>query len=62
MGASFRNFRRKIMQQSSYEGLYRLLDLTYEALINGTQPPISFTDMERTSRLIEALLAEENRL
>jgi predicted dehydrogenase len=61
MSASWRNFNRKIMQKTPYEGLYRLLGLTYEALQNGTQPPISFADMERTSRLVEALLAEENR-
>jgi predicted dehydrogenase len=62
MSASFKNFRRKLMQQTPYEGLYRLLDKTYEALIKGTEPPIGFTEMERTSRLIEALLAKENRL
>lgn len=62
MSASFRNFRRKLMQKTPYEGLYKLLDLTYEAIQNGSQPPISFSDMERTSRLIEALLLEENQV
>lgn len=62
MGASVKNFRRKIMQQTPYEGLHRLLDQTYEALAQGKQPPISFEDMERTSRLVETLLAEKNRI
>jgi predicted dehydrogenase len=62
MRASVRNFGRKIMQRTPYEGLHRLLDETYTALINGNPPPISFEDMERTSRLVDALLAEANRV
>ncbi len=61
VGASMRNFRRKIMQRTVYEGLHRLLDLTYEALIDDTPPPISFEDMERTNRLVNALLSEDTR-
>ncbi|HEY9881008.1 MAG TPA: Gfo/Idh/MocA family oxidoreductase [Leptolyngbyaceae cyanobacterium] len=60
MGASFRNFRRKIMQKTPYEGLHRLMGMTYEALLRGEAPPISFDDMARTSRFIDALLLEEN--
>ncbi len=62
MGASIRNFRRKIMQQTPYEGLHHLLNRTYEALVNGKQPPISFEDMAQTSRLVDALLMENNRI
>jgi predicted dehydrogenase len=62
MNASARILRDKLMQKGPYEGLHRLLDLTYEALANGSQPPISFADMERTNRLIEALLAKENQV
>ena len=62
MRSSVRNFSNKIMQRTPYEGLHRLLDETYTALLNGNPPPISFEDMERTSRLIDALLAEENRV
>jgi predicted dehydrogenase len=62
MGASARNFRNKIMQKTPYEGLHYLLDQTYRALSNGQTPPIGFEDMARTSRLVEALLAQENRL
>ena len=62
MNASARNFRRKIMQKTPYEGLHYLLGETYSALSTGQAPPISFDDMARTSQLVEALLAEENRL
>jgi predicted dehydrogenase len=62
IGATFTNFRNKIMQRTCYEGLHLLLDKTYTALIEGKEPPITFTDMERTNRLINALLSEENRL
>ena len=62
MSASARNFRNKIMQKTPYEGLHYLLGQTYEALSNGEAPPISYQDMARTSQLVEALLAERNRL
>ncbi|ACK73636.1 oxidoreductase domain protein [Gloeothece citriformis PCC 7424] len=62
MNDSVRNFRRKIMQQTPYEGLHRLLEITYQSLIDGKEPPITFEDMARTSRLIEALLAQENQI
>lgn len=62
IGASFTNFRNKIMQRTVYEGMHRLLDKTYEALQKGEAPPISFEDMERTNRLINALLSQANRV
>lgn len=62
MRCSVRNFSRKIMQQTPYEGLHGLLDRTYTALLKGDPPPVSYEDMERTSRLVEALLAQENRV
>lgn len=62
VGASVRNFRDKVMQQTPYEGLHYLLGQTYSALAAGEAPPISFDDMARTSQLVEALLTPENRL
>lgn len=62
MSASVRNFRSKIMQRNAYDGLHYLLDKTYDALSVDQAPPIGFEDMARTSRLVEALLAQENRL
>lgn len=61
VGASLTNFRNKIMQKTVYEGMHRLLDNTYDALINGKAAPISFDDMERTNRLVNALLSETTR-
>ena len=62
MSASVRNFRSKIMQRNAYDGLHYLLGETYAALSEGKAPLIGFEDMARTSRLVEALLAQENRL
>ncbi|MEO0645682.1 MAG: Gfo/Idh/MocA family oxidoreductase [Cyanobacteria bacterium J06650_10] len=62
VGASARNFKNKVMQKTPYEGLHYLLGQTYATLSVGQAPPISFDDMARTSQLVEALLAEENRL
>lgn len=62
INASVSNFRRKVLQQTPYEGLHRLMAQTYSALSSGQAPPISFEDMARTSQLVEALLAQENRL
>ena len=61
MGSSFINFRNKIMQKTPYEGMHRLLNQTYQALIEDKAPPISFEDMERTNRLVNALINAENR-
>jgi predicted dehydrogenase len=60
MSASVQNFRDKLMQRTVYEGMHRLLDLTYQALQTETPLPISFEDMERTNRLIDALVSEAN--
>ncbi len=61
MVSSFRNFYRKVMQITPYEGLSKLLDKTYYALAHDQDLPISYQQMERTLSLIEALLAEENQ-
>ena len=56
------NIGRKILQQSPYEGLHRMLDLTYRALAEGRPLPVSVDDMVETSRLIELLLDEKAQL
>jgi predicted dehydrogenase len=61
MSSTFVNFRNKIMQKTPYEGLHRLLDSTYTALIDGKTPPITFEDMERTNRLVNQLLLETGK-
>lgn len=62
INSTFINFRNKIMQKTPYEGLHRLLDKTYEALIDEKTPPISFEEMERTNRLINQLLLEKGKI
>src|SRR5690606_12543286 len=52
----------KVRNRSAYEGLSRFLELTYTALRAGDEPPVSFQQMDQTSRLIDALLDEENQL
>jgi predicted dehydrogenase len=61
IGASLGNFRRKILQVTPYEGLHRLLYRTYTALAIGDAPPVTYQDMDSASRLVDALVAEENR-
>ena len=60
--ASVRGFRNKVMQRTPYEGLGTFLGKTYDALQAGTEPPVTFDDMDRVSRLIDALLAAENQI
>jgi predicted dehydrogenase len=62
VGAGVRGFTNKVMQKTPYEGLQTFLRRTYAALADGTEPPVTFDDMDRAMRLIDALLAEENRI
>lgn len=55
-----RNLTQKLLQHSSYHGLHRFLELTYKALQEGRPPPVSYSDMEDTARLIDTLLLEAN--
>jgi predicted dehydrogenase len=57
-----RNVGRKIMQHTPYEGLHRMLDLTYTALAGGHQPPVTPDDMMAASTLVDRLLEAEVRL
>lgn len=57
-----RNVGRKIMQYSPYEGLHRMLDLTYRALAAGDDLPVSADDMLAASVLVDRLLAAEVRV
>jgi hypothetical protein len=60
--SSFRGFRNKVLQKTPYEGLRTFLDKTYDALRTGGEPPVTFKDMDRAGRLIDALLDEANRV
>jgi predicted dehydrogenase len=62
MKSAVRGFRNKVMQHTPYEGLKTFLGRTYNALRSGEEPPVTYTDMDRASRLIDALLDERNRV
>ena len=55
-------FTNKVMQKTPYEGLQTFLRRTYAALSDGTEPPVTFDDMDRASLLVDALLEERNRV
>lgn len=55
------NLMQRLLQHSTYHGLHRFLELTYAALQDGGEPPLSYRDIEDTARVIELLLSEENR-
>lgn len=55
----FGNVGRKVMQQTPYEGLHRMLDLTYTALAEGGPMPVSPDDMTETSRLVDLLVSDK---
>jgi predicted dehydrogenase len=59
--AAARNFHRKLVQKTAYEGIPLLLDRAYAAMATGEPPPVRFEDMDGPSRLVDALLAGENR-
>jgi predicted dehydrogenase len=62
VGAGVAGFWNKVMQVTPYEGLQRFLAQTYDALAWGGEPPVTFDDMDRASRLVDALLCEKNRI
>ncbi len=62
LGDGVRNVARKIMQHTPYEGLHRMLDLTYAALAAGDAPPVTPADMLVASELVDRLLSDEVRL
>jgi len=55
-------FRNKVMQKTPYEGLQTFLGHTYDALAAGREPPVTYEDMDRASRLVDALVDEANRV
>ncbi|MGI9598345.1 MAG: Gfo/Idh/MocA family protein [Acidimicrobiales bacterium] len=57
-----RNVGRKLLQQSPYEGLHRMLDETYTALAAGRDLPVTPTEMMAASHLVDRLLDDEVRL
>ena len=60
--AAWANLKNKVLRRTPYEGLHTFLHRTYQALRRGGELPVTYEDMERTSRLIGALLDEANRI
>jgi len=54
--ASVKGFADKILQHTPYEGLGTFLARTYTALRTGTQPPVTYEDMNRASKLVDELV------
>jgi len=58
VGSSLSTLRNKLMQRSPYEGLHTFLARTYDAIKHDTEPPVTFDDMDRTTRLIDRMLTD----
>jgi predicted dehydrogenase len=57
-----RNLGQKLLQHGPYEGLHRMLDLTYSALATGSELPVTPDEMLQASALVDLLLDEGSRL
>ena len=60
--AGLAGFRNKLLQKTPYEGMKTFLSGTYAALRESSDPPVGFDDMDRSSRLVDALLDDDNRI
>ena len=56
------NFGKKLLQNTPYHGLHRMLDDAYVAIAEGRPLPVSPGDMMATSQLVDRLLSDEVRL
>lgn len=61
-GSAIKNFGSKLLQNSPYHGLHRMLDVTYARLLGGDEPPITPIDMMRASTLVDQLLSAGSRV
>ncbi len=60
--SGFGSIWRKVRNRTAYEGLERFVALTYDAIRKGDVPPVGYDHIDETSRLIDAMLAPENRI
>ncbi len=60
--SGFGSIWQKIRNRSAYEGLSRFLELSYDALFTGEKLPVGYRQMDTTSRLVDLMLASENRI
>ena len=59
--AARRNFFRKLRNRTPYEGLHSFIRRTYAALAAGHELPVTYPEMRRTLRLIEAIAGAAGR-
>lgn len=55
-GASVSGFWAKLLQKTPYEGLSTFLDLAYGSIAREQEPPVTYDDMDRAIRLIDAMV------
>lgn len=55
--SSVRNMCDKVLQRTPYHGLWALLERFYEAVLDGTPPPVTAGDVLRTNALIDRIVA-----
>jgi predicted dehydrogenase len=60
--SSVAGFLNKIRRKTPLEGMQTFLARTYAALCTGSELPVTHNDMDGTTRLMDALIAEENRV
>ena len=60
--SGFGSIWQKIRNRDAYEGLSRFLKLSYGAFHTGGEPPVGYRQMDETSRLVDGMLASENRI
>jgi len=60
--SGFKNFKDKLLQNSPYHGLHRMLDETYAAILEGKELPVSSEQLLRASSLVDQILNKEAML
>lgn len=60
--SGFGSILNKIRNRTAYEGLSRFLELTYDALRFGHEPPVGYRQMNSAIWLVDEMLASENRI
>jgi predicted dehydrogenase len=58
--SSVSGFLNKIRQKTPLHGMQTYLERTYESLRTGSELPVTHDDMDRTTQLMDSLIAEEN--
>jgi len=59
--SSFVGFKDKLREFTPLEGIETFLTRSYRSLVDATDPPVTFEDIDRVCGLIDALLCEKGR-